>query len=452
MTQVFMLHSAYGLITAAAAIDAEALPSGDGPRILIAVNQSLVPETTPGILDSRHLRPLFARFDRVESLDALLAPIPPTHWRPEAEQHPMLARLLRDTWQLGGGRIELFVQSPQVAPARTLLEIFADAPATVIGDGLMTYAPIRDRMPQPLAARVRAVAYADLLDGVAPVLFAETGAQRAPVPIDVFRSVFEEVAAAAEDPALDRLAAAPLPTALVLGQYLAALGLVTDAEEQQMQCAMIDRARSWAPRRIVFKPHPAAPPALRAALAAHARGHGLEFAVYDGDVPAEIVAARLRTVGVAAGFSTALPTVRALFGTPIASAGNPALLQRLEPFPNSNRIPIVIVDALTRPEGAFRDPGRLQQIVDTVGYAMQPALLAGERARAVAFLEHLADDERARYLTRRRLTELALPGAAPRGVAARVFGGGVGRLEQLRLAVRGAQRRLARARRALEGR
>lgn len=454
MTQIFVLNSAYGLMTAAAALDAGLLPASTGPRILLAVNAALVPETSTGIDESAHLRGVLGRFDRVESLNALVAPSPPVQWNPAADDLPTLERLLHRAWGAGDGPIELYLQSPQVPPSRTLAMLFPGAPITIIGDGLMTYSPIRDRMPAALTGRIREVAYADVLPGVEPLLFAETGARRLPVPLERFRSIVEEVAATADDPELDALAASAAPTVLILGQYLADLGLVSSAEESAMQEEMVDRALAWSPRRIVFKPHPSAAPSIAAAVVERARRHGVEIEVYDGDVPAEIVAARLRTVGVVAGFSTALPTVHALFGTPIASAGNELLLRRLRPYENGNRIPVTIVDALTRDDTPYASPTRLQHLIETVGYAMQPRIAAHLRPRAEAFLADLAPAERAHYVPERRLTELGLPGGRPPGPVARLLarGGVAGRLEELRLTFRGAGRRSARAWRALEGR
>ncbi|GAA3919622.1 polysialyltransferase family glycosyltransferase [Microbacterium invictum] len=453
MTQVFVLNSAYGLMTAVAAIDAGTIPPAHGPRILLGVNAAMIPETVPDLADTPHLRGLLTRFDRVESLNALLAPTSPTAWDPESDDLPVFERLLRRAWQIGDDPVELFLQSPQVAPSRTIVQLFPGAEVTIIGDGLMTYAPLRSRMPRPLTERVVSVAYADVIPGVTPLLFTEIGAQRAPVPIDRFRTVIEEVAAHTEDDDLDVLTTSPMPTVLVLGQYLAALGLVSPDEEQAMQQQMIDQALRFAPERIVFKPHPSAPPSIAAAVAEQARRHGLAFDVYEGAVPAEIVAARLRTVGIVAGFSTALPTVHALFGIPFAAVGNDVLLHRLDPYENSNRIPVTIVDALARDDSPYRDPRRLQQLTDAVGYAMQPKIAAHLRPRAEELLADLDAGERDRYFAPARLKRLALPGAPAPTLLDRMFAasGMVGRLEQSRLTMRGAHRRAGRAWKAVRG-
>jgi hypothetical protein len=450
MIQLFLLHSPYGLMTAAAAIDTGLL--GDAAeRILVPTNTATVPETATDLATVPRFASLRARFDRVEPLDPLVDPRHPTGWDPDEQDLPMLERLFRRAWNLGDAEIELFVQSPQVAPARTLMALFRDARLGVIGDGLMTYSPIRSLLPRRITERVTRVVHPDVVPGVEPLVFVETGAVRVPVPAEAFGSALREVGDAEPDGALEALAADGARTALVLGQYLAALGLISASEEQAMQAEMIDRAADAGTQRVVFKPHPSAPPALTEVLSARAAERGIAFAVYSGDQPAEYVAHRLGTTDVVAGFSTALPTVRALGGTRTHAVGTDTVLARLRPYPNSNRMPVTIVDAMAR--GGYDEPGRLQELVDAVGYAMQPEILARLREPAIEILSELDPTERERYVPAARLRALDLPGApAPsRMQRALASTGGVGRIEELRLTAAGAKRRAARVWKAARG-
>ncbi|MFD5223992.1 polysialyltransferase family glycosyltransferase [Microbacterium sp. NPDC058342] len=451
MIQLFLLHSPYGLMTAAAAID-EGLLGGAAQRILVPTNTAAVPETAHDVATLRRLAPLRARFDRVEPLDALIGPRHPTRWEPDEQDLPMLERLLRRAWGLGDAPLELFVQSPQVAPARTLMALFRDARIGVIGDGLMTYAPIRARLPRQVAERVTRVVHADVVAGVEPLVFAQTGARSVPLPPAAFGAVLRQAGEAVPDPSLEALAAEPARTALVVGQYLSALGLVPLAEERAMQVEMIDRAADAGVERAVFAPHPSAPPALTAALAARARERGIGFAVLSGDVPAEHVAERLGATDVVAGFSTVLPTVRTLYGTRVHAVGTRRILAGLRPYQNSNRMPATIVDAMVRAE--YAAPARMRRLVDAVGYAMQPQIMAHLRQPAVEFLGSLPPDERERYVPAQRLCRLGLPGA-PAPTRLQRLGdssGGVGRLEELRLTVAGVRRRAGRVWKAARGR
>ncbi len=204
------------------------------------------------------------------------------------------------------------------------------------------------------------------------------------MPPESFAAVLRETDATACDPVDDGAS-----TVLVLGQYLSALGLMTAAEEIDLQKRLIDRAAQWAPQRIVFKPHPAAPPLVTAAVRGRAAAHGIEFVEYSGPLAAELLAERLDAVAVVAGFSTALPTVHTLFGRAIGSAGNDTILAALTPFENSNRIPATLVDALTREGSPYADPARLQLLIDAVGYAMQPEIAGHLRGRAEELLRGL---------------------------------------------------------------
>lgn len=447
MTQIFALHSAYGLATAAAAIDAGLL-GGDGERLLVPFTSSRVPETAVGIADDPVLHSLRARFDRSEPLEDLLGPLHPSSWEPVDADLPMLERLLARAWRFDPRDLELFVQSPQVAPARTLMGVFPQARITIVGDGLMTYSPMRVRMPYAVAARIERVVYADVVPGVRPLVGAPD-AEIVPVPSASFARALRETDAGVPGPALD-----DVPTVLVLGQYLSALGLMAPAAEIDLQRRLIDRAAAWSPQRVVFKPHPAAPPMVTAAVRARATAQGIDFVEYRRPLAAELLAERLDAAAVVAGFSTALPTVHTLFGRAIGSAGNDTVLAALKPFENSNRIPATVVDALTRPGSPYAEPARLQLLVDAVGYAMQPEIAGHLRGRAEELLDGLDAGERDRYFTPRRLAELRLPGAPSAGFLRRVLrpAGGVGRIEEWRLNALGVRRRAARAWRAIRGR
>lgn len=454
MSRLFALHSAYGLATAAAAIDAGLLDEGaDGDgrmaeRVLVPFTSSRVPETVVGIAEDPALGSLRGRFDRVEALADVLGPLHPSAWEPTDADLPVVGRLLARAWRFDPREVELFVQSPQVAPARTLLSMFPEARVTIVGDGLMTYAPMRVRLPHAVSARIERVVYADVVPGVRP-LAGSPHAVPVPVPPESFAAALRETGESSEGPA----AAGPA-TVLVLGQYLAALGLLTTAEEIALQQRLVDRAVEEHAERIVFKPHPAAPPQLAHAVRAHAESRGLGFVEERGRLPAELLAERLDARAVVATFSTALPTVRTLFGRTIGAAGTTELLRTLAPVENSNRIPLTIVDALTRTPSPYADADRLQLLVDAVGYMMQPEIAGHLRVRAEELLDGLDEEERRRYFAPDRLAALALPGgSALRGARGLLRPrGGVGRIEEWRLTAVGARRRAGRAWREIRGR
>jgi hypothetical protein len=177
---------------------------------------------------------------------------------------------------------------------------------------------------------------------------------------------------------------------------------------------------------VVFKPHPSAPARWSRALEQEAEKLGADLTVLDTPVLAEVLYQRLRPVLVVGCFSTALLTAGALYGLPVARVGTSTLLDRLTPYENSNRVPVTIVDALL-PELSDRaavteqrpgmDVTALNELVQAVGYAMQPKIYPQLRPAAEAYLTRRLDSHTWRYFKRKRLTSLALPGAVPAQLA-----------------------------------
>jgi hypothetical protein len=109
-------------------------------------------------------------------------------------------------------------------------------------------------------------------------------------------------------------------------------------------------------------------------------------------------------------------TAARFFDIPVARFGTAVVLTRLTPYQNSNRVPATLIDATVPSidgESELLDPGLVDGLLATVGYCMQPSLYGYLRPRAVEFLTWHRDARTARYLRRRRLTKLELPGRDP---------------------------------------
>ena len=411
MTQLVVASTLFGAATAAAAVDAGLLGPRDRERVLLVVNNSAAPELTLALDEVPGAEPVLSRFDRVVHLTPLVAPAHPSDWRPDPRDLPMLETLLRRYWDLGDGAVELVCESVWVNPAQALARVFHAAPVTVYADGLMSYGPTRDPLPLAIAQRLTRLLHLDLVPGLQPLLLSEHGIDTAVVPNESFRAIIEEIAAgsATGDAADDR------PAAVVVGQYLAALGLVSRAGEAAMHSRMIQAAAKAGAEVVRFKPHPSAPPGMVAPLLDAAAAAGVELQVVDDPLPVEVMLVRSPHVAIVGCFSTALVTARTVLGVPSVAVDTHSLLKKLSPFENSNRIPITIIDALHRDGSAYGEPGPLQHLVDTVAYCMQPDTLAPRRAEAEATLAAMSDDDRLRYLTVPRLSALGLPGGVLQG-------------------------------------
>lgn len=407
--QIITASTLFGAATVAAAWDAGVLPRRER-TLLVVQNNVPVPEAHPAFADGPGFASLRARFDGVVAWNDVVAPYHPQQWSPREQDVPLWQRLLRERWGLGDEPLELVGESVAASPTSALARIFSGASVTVYADGLMVYGPTRFRLPYEVGGRLDALVHLDLLPGVRPSLLAEWDVPVRVVPNEAFRKVVAGLATTADaDPPAAGLPA-PGSYALLLGQYMASIGLVTPEEEAALHRTMVRTAADRGFTDVVLKPHPSAPRQGTADLAEHARTLGVTLRTAPPGVLAEQVFDAAPPGLVVSCFSTALATASAVFGLPTASVGTAMLLDRLEPYENSNRVPAVVVDALDRPGGPWRDPERLERLVRAVAYCQQPRHLDRFRAQTEELLGDLDDADVRLWFRRKRLTALGLPG------------------------------------------
>ncbi len=424
-TQIFVASTLYGTATLAAALDAGLFPAADR-RILLLTNNAANPEATPAVDAMAGFARLRSRFDDVRDWNHAIRPLHPAAWEPRVEDVPLWERHLRLLWGLGADRLTLVVESIQVSPSRALAQLFPDASLHVYADGLMSYGPTRNKLPSLIGSRVERLLHPDLLPGVRPMLLTEFGVPPEIVPAEELKKVLAELAADVTDLGDAEEESSP---ALLLGQYLSALNILTAEEEEQLHVRMLRGAAGLGHRTVVFKPHPMAPPRVSRLLEDEAGVLGVRLTVLDTPVLAEVLYERLRPALVAGAFSTALMTASTLYGLPVASIGTETLLERLTPYENSNRIPVTIADALLPsledPEAVrgWRAPteeearARLGGLLTAVGFTMQPRIHARLRPDVERWLAAELDARTWRYFKRRRLTVEGLPGGVPKRLA-----------------------------------
>lgn len=406
-TQVVLATTAFGLATVVAALEDGALADADR-RILLVSNNAAIPELGPDLTEVAGMAGLLARFDAVHSFNAAVAPQHPSLWRPRPVDLPLLERLLRREWGLEDD-LHLVVESIWVSPALALCQIFAEARIDVYGEGLMSYGPTRNAIPGLVACRVERLLHLDLVPGLPPVLLSEFGVPPVLIATEAFRKTMATL-----EPTSSPVGATPeRPVAILLGQYLAPLGILTAEEERNLHLGFVRAAVAAGSDRLVFKPHPSAPLLLGQPLVAEARRLGAELVVHD---PPELVEPWFRSggVGLVVGcFSTALATAAACYDIETRRVGTRLLLRRLRPYANSNRVPVAIIHATTRAASttdaatAARRPP-LAELVRTVSYCMQPARYPGLRPEAERVLADYSKQLRP-YVPGRRLAELDLP-------------------------------------------
>jgi hypothetical protein len=417
-TRIYCVSTLYGAATLAAAIDSDCFPEQDGDRALLLVfNNSATPEVTPPVDEMPGFAPLRDHFDAVLSFNEAIRPFHPGAWTPRADDVPLFERYLRLLWDLGEDRVELILESLQVAPALSVAQLFTDAPIHVYADGLMSYGPTRNKLDPLVGTRVRRLLHLDLVPGLAPMLLTEFDVPPQILPTEAFRKVLGEVTAASGE-----LPALPDDAALLLGQYLSALNILSPEEEEDLHLRMLRGAVRKGHRAVVFKPHPTAPARYSRALEAEAERLGVELTVLGRPVLAEALFEKSPPGLVVGCFSTALFTASAFYGLPVARIGTEQLLDRLTPYQNSNRVPAVLADALL-PDlegGKGEQPlpaDTLDGLLAALGYTMQSQIHPGLRPAAERYLSRHLSARTKRYFKRRRLTALGLPGGIPERLA-----------------------------------
>ncbi|MFJ6655180.1 polysialyltransferase family glycosyltransferase [Streptomyces sp. NPDC091377] len=421
-TQIFQVSTLYGAATLAAALDAGQFgPRYRARRILLVSNNAGTPETALR-LDEMHGYPRIARrFDSVVSWNHAIRPHHPSTWGPRGNDVILWQKAFRLAWAIGEhDPVELAVESIQVNPGRALAAIFSEADVHVYADGLMSYGPTRDRLPLTTSSRIRRLLHLDLIPGLRPLLLSEHGVAPEVVPDDAFRGVLDEISRdTADDPRL-----APVleeaPTAVLLGQYLAAIDILSQDEEEALHVRMLTGAARAGHRSVVFKPHPTAPAGYSQALSKAAAEAGVRLTVLDAPLLAEALYHHCRPGLVVGCFSTAMVTASHYYGVPVGRVGTALVMERLKPYPNSNRVPLAIVDHLVpdlehdaSPALVGPAPDSLSPLVRAMGFCMQPSAYADLREPTADWLrDHLATTP-APYFPALRLAEVGLPGSTP---------------------------------------
>ncbi|WP_402466733.1 polysialyltransferase family glycosyltransferase [Isoptericola aurantiacus] len=407
--QIITASTLFGAATVVAAWDAGVLERRER-TLLVVQNNVPVPEAHPPFTDGAAFAALRERFDDVVAWNDVVAPLHPQQWRPRAEDVPLWQRLLRDRWGLGDEPVEVVGESVATPPTGAIVSIFSGAAVTVYADGLMVYGPTRFGLPFETGGRIDRLLHLDLLPGVRPSLLAEWDVPSSVISTEAFRKVIAGLTTAPGVAPIAGLLPERRPYALILGQYLAAIGLVSVDEEAALHRSMVRAAADQGFTEIVLKPHPSAPRQGTEELAEHARTLGVTLTAMPSAVLAEQVFAESPPGLVLSCFSTALATASAVYGIPTSGVGTAMLLERLEPYSNSNRVPAVVTDALGRPDDTWRDPARLEQLVRAVSYCQQPQRLTEFRASTTQLLRTLDVEDVRLWFRRGRLTTLGLPG------------------------------------------
>ena len=427
MQHVFEVSTGFGLCGVAAIIGRFDVGAVED-RVLVVANTVQAFEAVPAVHELPEYAPLLALFGRVVHLNDLIAPEHPHGWSPTPGSHH--ARLASAQLHAACG-IEpdeehtLWVESIHGTASASLARLFDRARIRVYADGLMTYGPTRSGVPDLVGDRVEAVVHLDLVPGLRPFVLREFRPEYVAFPIEDLLGVLS---------AVGRVEAPPVdgPVAVVVGQYLADLGLLTPEEDAALLGRMIAVALEQLPDRpVLVRAHPKAAAHTTAAVVASFTAQGRDVRLLPTRGLVETLFDELDVAVVVSCFSTALFTARAM-GVRTVSVGAHAVLRRLRPYQNSNRMAIVLADLLhlsvpleagpgRRPE---TDPALIDLVTAVTALSMQPGALEemlGVHDAAVLALPPEQYAVLRRYVADERLRRL-FPGllAPRRSLAGRV--------------------------------
>ncbi|MFW2512573.1 polysialyltransferase family glycosyltransferase [Demequina sp. SO4-13] len=360
-TAVLVPHLLAGAMIAATVDDGH-LP---GRRILVTINDAAIPEITSDIADHPGFASLASRFDAVVSLNEAIAPLHPRGWAadgpPARSARARIAQLAVETVD------RVVVPSLDHLPSAAFTQMFPQARVDVVADRLATYGPAPAHVNRDISARVERVFYADLVPGTTPRMFGNVGATPVPVATESLRRAIGAMAGspAAED----------LEEAWILGERLADLGILTPAQQDALQLAMIEAAAEAGYSAVAFKPHPNSRPGYHGALAERAARLSIRFRVLTDPEPAEVMFERTRPGAVLGSSSTALAIASAVYGIPAFSVGTADVARAMTREDEPQRVAL----ALTRVMLPTFDNGEhppldveAQSLLDVLCHDMQP--------------------------------------------------------------------------------
>ena len=310
--------------------------------------------------------------------------------------------------ELGPDDVELVVGTSALQTGRALTRLWSVAPVSLLAGGAAAYGPTHDALSGRLAKRVDQVLHLDLVPGLRPLLLAERSIATRAVPLERYRS------AATSLPGPDPL---PDPTTLVLGRSAAWAGTLDRDEQAELLVAMVQRCAEAGHSRIVLLFDADPPPRTRRQLEKAARGARADLTLVTDPGPAEAWFAHDGVRLVVGCATDELLVARQVFGRRVAQLDTDVVIRRLDPFADPRRTGATLVGATvpdlrswtSSPEGEELPPVDLPGLMGTVAYAMEPELLADSRAAAIGFLE-VHPKLRRRFVRKRRLSELRLPG------------------------------------------
>lgn len=280
---------------------------------------------------------LTSRFARISYLNELIFPQHPVDLRSEDES-PASIKRLKDLMGVEYAE-NLLLVSIQTPPASFLAEIYNEADVNVYADGLMVYSPTRTDLPKSVLQRVKRVFYYDYIPPIKPFVLLEAHPEYVPIPKASYRKLVRKKPLFRKG---DR------KNIVIIGQYLGDIGFISHEEEYQNYLKILESEFSQHGNEYnyVFRPHPTSRIAYGRRLMQFAKEKGIPLAIDDSIAPIEFLYNEENAAKIAGMFSTSLFSLNFLNDIPAASYFCDQLYDKMTPFLNSNRTPLIISSLL----------------------------------------------------------------------------------------------------------
>ena len=320
-----------------------------------------------------------ANFDQIIDFNELIHPIYPAHLQMKKLDkstteiiYQLICKLLKCDCVS-----EFYCESIQASPSLYLAHIFHNSNIHIYSDGLMVYSPTRINIPTGIAERIKTVNYRPFIRNCKPFLLIE--------------AMPEYIELSANNPTprttneTDTKKYAPI---LFLGQCFSLHGICSETEELYIyKKAIEDIARlTNNSRKIIFKPHPSYPHHNYESVIQILNASVSQLVhIEKSEITAEDAAKALNPYAAVGIFTTSLFNIYNELSIPVYQTGTDELWKKLEPYSNSNRIPLLAASVIIPPIAHINSSiaqfslliaegeKRFQRIYLPVAYAMQPS-------------------------------------------------------------------------------
>lgn len=280
---------------------------------------------------------LTSRFTKICYLNDLIFPQHPVDLRTEDESPASINRLKS---LIGVEYAEnLLLVSIQTPPASFLAEIYNEATINVYADGLMVYSPTRTDLPKSVLKRIKRVFYYDYISPIKPFVLLEAHPEYIPIPKSSYKKLIMKKPKFRND---------TKKNIVIIGQYLGDIGFISHEEEYQNYRRILQAEfdQYGLQFNYIFRPHPTSRISYGRRLMQFAEEKGIPLCIDDTIAPVEFLYNKDNTEKVAGMFSTSLFSLRFLHDIPAKSYFCDILYDKMMPFLNSNRTPLIIAHML----------------------------------------------------------------------------------------------------------